>query len=57
MKVKLTNPALDKKDDDRRVLCGGYHHYWSDTLRISFRNSFHPINSSDYYGFRLVRNK
>lgn len=56
MRVKLTNPALDKKDSTRVVLGGG-DSYNSVETRLSHRESDKPIQDWGDVGFRLVRNK
>jgi formylglycine-generating enzyme required for sulfatase activity len=57
MKVKLTNPALDKGKDSRRAVRGGS--WGSDTwgTEVSDRNYDFPSSRSSGLGFRLVKNK
>jgi hypothetical protein len=56
VKVKLTNPASDKKGWRRRYRGGDYYDYLKDMRDLKRRHS-NPTDRSDIFGFRLVRNK
>ena len=56
MKVKLTNPAIDKGKDSLRVLRGGDWFNGPDFMWASDRSNGGPSDRYANYGFRLVRN-
>ena len=57
MKVKLTNPALDKGNYEYRVYRGGSGRYGIGFARLSSRLDGDPSVRSLDHGFRLVRNR
>lgn len=57
MKVKLTNPALDKGKGSLRVYRGGDWYFDAGLARASYRSYDDPYLRLNNLGFRLVRNK
>lgn len=57
MKVKLTNPALDKGKDSLREDRGASRHFSAFALNWRSFRGVGPSSRNGTRGFRLVRNK